>query len=59
MKTVILPGFLAWAIREAAVRREIEPLIGLSDLLAFGAVAVAISFGIASASRSPSRTAVS
>lgn len=47
VKTVILPGFLAWAIREAAVRREIEPLIGFSSSLTLGALAVAISFGIA------------
>jgi hydrogenase-4 component E len=47
VKTVILPSFLAWAIREAAVRREIEPLIGFSTSLALGAVAVALSFGIA------------
>jgi hydrogenase-4 component E len=47
VKTVILPSFLAWAIREAAVRREIEPLIGFSASLALGAVAVALSFGIA------------
>src|SRR5512146_1272419 len=39
--------FLALAIREAAVRREIEPLIGFSTSRALGAVAVAISFGIA------------
>ena len=47
VKTVVLPTFLSWAIREAAVRREIEPLIGYSTSIAFGAVAVAISFGIA------------
>lgn len=47
VKTIILPSFLAWAIREAAVRREIEPLIGYSASLALGAVAVGISFGIA------------
>ena len=47
VKTVILPWFLTWAIREAAVRREIEPLIGFSASLALGAVAVALSFGIA------------
>ncbi len=47
VKTVILPSFLAWAIREAAVRREVEPLIGFSASLALGAVAVALSFGIA------------
>jgi hydrogenase-4 component E len=47
VKTVILPGFLGWAIREAAVRREVEPLIGFSSSLALGAVAVALSFGLA------------
>jgi hydrogenase-4 component E len=47
VKTVILPSFLSWAIREAAVRREIEPLIGFSASLALGALAVALSFGIA------------
>ena len=31
---VLLPSFLTWAIREAAVRREIEPLIGFSGSLA-------------------------
>ncbi len=47
VKAVLLPTFLSWAIREAAVRREIEPLVGFSVSLALGAVAVAISFGIA------------
>ena len=47
VKTVILPYFLAWAIREAAVRREVEPLIGFSASLALGATVVALSFGIA------------
>lgn len=47
VKAVLLPTFLSWAIREAAVRREIEPLIGFSTSLALGAVAVALSFGIA------------
>lgn len=47
VKAVLLPTFLSWAIREAAVRREIEPLIGYSTSLALGAAAVALSFGIA------------
>lgn len=47
VKAVLLPTFLRWAIREAAVRREIEPLIGYSASLALGAVAVALSFAIA------------
>jgi hydrogenase-4 component E len=47
VKAVILPWFLLWAIREAAVRREIEPLIGYIPSLLLGAVAVAISFAMA------------
>lgn len=47
VKAVLLPGFLRWAIREAAIRREVEPVIGFSTSLLFGAVAVALSFGIA------------
>ncbi len=47
VKAILLPTFLRWAIREAAVRREIEPLIGFSSSLALGAVAVGLSFAIA------------
>jgi hydrogenase-4 component E len=47
VKSLLLPTFLSWAIREAAVRREIEPLIGFSASLLLGSLAVALSFGIA------------
>ena len=47
VKTVLLPWFLTWAIREAAVRREIEPLVGFIASLLLGCVAVALSFAIA------------
>jgi hydrogenase-4 component E len=47
VKAILLPTFLSWAIREAAVRREIEPLIGFSGSLLLGTVVVALSFGIA------------
>jgi hydrogenase-4 component E len=47
VKAVILPWFLLWAIREASVRREIEPLIGYITSLLLGALAVAIAFAIA------------
>ena len=47
MKAILLPSFLSWAIREAAVRREIEPLIGFSGSLLLGTIVVALSFGIA------------
>jgi hydrogenase-4 component E len=48
VKAVVLPWFLAWAIREAAVRREIEPLVGFIASQLLGALAVALAFAIAS-----------
>ena len=47
VKAVILPYFLTRAIREAAVRREIEPLIGFTASLMLGAAAIALAFTIA------------
>jgi hydrogenase-4 component E len=47
IKTVLLPWFLTWAIREAAVRREVEPLVGYIASLLLGCVAVALAFAIA------------
>ncbi len=47
IKAIVIPKFLFRAIREASVRREIEPLIGFTASLCLGAVAVALSFGIA------------
>ncbi|MDP3912090.1 MAG: hypothetical protein Q8Q14_17035 [Gemmatimonadales bacterium] len=47
VKSLILPWLLKRAIREAAVRREVEPRIGFSLSLVLGVVAVAIGFGVA------------
>jgi hydrogenase-4 component E len=47
IKAVVLPWFLLWAIREASVRREIEPLVGYSTSLLLGAAGLAIAFAIA------------
>lgn len=47
VKAIVLPLLLARAIREAAVRREIEPLIGFAPSMIFGALAVALAFSIA------------
>ena len=46
VKAVILPWFLAWAIREAAVRREIEPIVGFTGSLVLGALALVLAFAI-------------
>ena len=47
VKAVALPWFLSWAIREANVRREVEPLVGFVPSLLIGAVMVAGSFAVA------------
>ena len=47
VKAILLPAFLHRAIREASVRREVEPVIGFTASLCVGAVAVALSFAIA------------
>jgi hydrogenase-4 component E len=47
VKGIALPAFLHRAIREASVRREVEPLIGFTASLCLGAVAVALSFAVA------------
>jgi hydrogenase-4 component E len=47
VKAVVLPGFLERAIREASVRREVEPVIGFTASVCLGAVAVALSFAVA------------
>ena len=47
VKGLVLPWFLTWAIREAAVRREVEPYVGYIASLMLGAVALALAFAIA------------
>ena len=44
VKGVVLPRFLLWAIREAALRREIEPRLGYVGSLLLGAVAIVVAF---------------
>lgn len=51
VKALLLPGFLKWAIREAAIRREVEPLIGYMPSMLFGAAALGAAFAIASTTR--------
>ena len=47
VKAIALPWFLRWAIREAAVRREVEPLLGFIASLLLGAFAVGLAFAVA------------
>lgn len=47
VKAVVLPWFLARAIREASVRREVEPIVGFIASQLLGALAIALAFAIA------------
>jgi hydrogenase-4 component E len=47
VKAIALPWFLRRAIREASVRREVEPLIGYMASVLLGAVALAGAFALA------------
>lgn len=49
VKAIALPAFLRWAIREATIRREVEPYIGYPTSLLFGVVLLAASFAVARA----------
>jgi hydrogenase-4 component E len=47
VKALVLPAFLRWAIREASVRREVEPLVGYTASLLLGVGALALAFTVA------------
>jgi hydrogenase-4 component E len=47
VKAFVLPSFLIWAIREAAVRREVEPRVGYVASLLLGILAVAVAGAVA------------
>lgn len=47
VKAIVLPWLLQRAIREASIRREVEPIVGFTASLLLGAVAVALGFAIA------------
>jgi hydrogenase-4 component E len=47
VKAIVLPRLLRWAMREAAVRREMEPLIGYLGSLLLGVLALGVSFAVA------------
>jgi hydrogenase-4 component E len=46
VKGVLLPVFLLWAMREAAVRREIEPSLGPLGSIAAGILAVGLALAL-------------
>jgi hydrogenase-4 component E len=48
VKGVVIPGMMLWAMREAAIRRELEPIVGFLPSLLLGAAGVAVAFTYAS-----------
>ncbi len=53
IKGIIVPRFLLWAIREAAVRREVEPRLAYVPSLLLGVAALALAFLLAERWRPP------
>lgn len=47
IKAIVLPRVLLWAIRESAVRRELDPAIGYGASVLVGLAATAIAFALA------------
>jgi hydrogenase-4 component E len=47
VKGVAIPWMMVWATREAAIRREVEPIVGFVPSLLLGAVGVALAFAFA------------
>src|SRR6516165_7120952 len=37
VKGVVIPGMMLWAMREAAIRRELEPVVGFVPSMVLGA----------------------
>lgn len=46
VKGIVLPNVLLWAMREAAVRREVEPSIGPLGSILAGVVALGLAFAL-------------
>ncbi|HVO20359.1 MAG TPA: hydrogenase [Anaeromyxobacter sp.] len=44
VKGFLIPGMMLWAMREAAIRREVEPIVGFVPSLVLGALGVAAAF---------------
>ncbi len=49
VKGVAIPWLMLWAIREASIRREVEPIVGFIPSLILGGVGVALAFAFAGA----------
>ena len=57
VKGVVIPGMMLWAMREAAIRRELEPIVGFVPSMVLGAVGVAVAFTLSASLPCPSTRA--
>lgn len=48
VKGLVIPGAMLWAMREAAIRREVEPIVGFLPSMILGAAGVVIAFAFSS-----------
>ncbi len=48
VKTVLIPRMMFSAIREASIRREMEPIVGFVPSMVLGAIGVALAFAFSS-----------
>jgi len=44
VKGVVIPGMMLWAMREAAIRRELDPIVGFVPSMLLGAIGMAVAF---------------
>jgi hydrogenase-4 component E len=49
VKGLVVPGMMLWAMREASIRREVEPIVGFLPSLVLGAVGVVVAFTFSAA----------
>lgn len=47
IKAVVVPRMMLWAIREASIRREVDPLLGFVPSLMLAGVGIGLSFALA------------
>ncbi len=47
VKAIIVPRLMLWAIREATIRREVDPLLGFVPSLLLAGVGIGLSFALA------------
>src|SRR5512138_194201 len=49
VKGLVIPGMMLWAMREAAIRREQEPIVGFVPSLVLGAIGAVAAFALSGA----------